>query len=98
VHSYGETAGLDLGGFAVEVEWEYAEDPHRVGRYHMTLHVPEGVPPARHRAIMRAAETCAVHHTLTHSPVIEAELATFVPGEHTHDHEHHEHHEHDHET
>ena len=94
VHSYGETARLRLDGFAVEVEWEYAEDPYRVGRFHMTLHLPEGMSTARHRAIIRAAETCTVHHTLTHPPAIETELATFVPEAHTHHHTH----VHDHET
>jgi uncharacterized OsmC-like protein len=91
VHSYGETAGLDLTGFAVEVWWEYVDDPYRVGHYDMTVHVPEGLPAARHRAIIRAAETCTVHHTLTHSPVIETRLATFTPGEHAAHHHHHHH-------
>ena len=99
VHSYGETAGLDLTGFAVEVWWEYVDDPYRVGHYDMTVHVPEGLPAARHRAIIRAAETCTVHHTLTHSPVIETRLATFTPGEHAaHHHHHHTEHSDDHEA
>ena len=95
VQSYGETARLQLNGFAVEVDWVYADDPYRVGRFHMTLHLPEGMSTSRHRAIIRAAETCTVHHTLTHPPAIETELATFTPEAHTH---HHSHHEHDHQA
>lgn len=92
VQAYGETARLSLEGFAVEVEWEYVEDPHRVGAYTMTLYLPEALSTARHRAILRAAETCAVHRTLTHPPTIKTELATFEPEAH------HHHHEHDHEA
>ena len=93
VLSYGETAGLDLAGFAVEVQWEYVDDPYRVGRYQMTLHLPEGLPSNRLGAIKRAAETCTVHHTLTHPPVIETQLATFNPDDIA---AHHHHHHHDH--
>lgn len=88
VQAYGETARLSLEGFAVEVVWEYVEEPHRVGAYTMTLFLPEALSTARHRAIMRAAETCAVHQTLTHPPTIKTELATFEPEAHTHHHQH----------
>ncbi len=94
VLSYGETAGLDLTGFAVEVRWDYVEEPYRVGRYDMTVHVPEGLPVARHRAIIRAAKTCTVHNTLTHSPVIDTRLATLEPEDHAAHHHHHHHHRH----
>lgn len=84
VQAYGETARLSLGGFAVEVKWEYVEEPHRVGAYTMTLFLPEALSTARHRAILRAAETCTVHQTLTHPPAIKTELAMFEPEAHTH--------------
>jgi uncharacterized OsmC-like protein len=95
VQAYGDTARLTLDGFAVEVEWEYVQNPHRVGAYVMTLFLPDGLSTARQRAIIRAAETCAVHQTLSHPPAIKTELATFEPEAHTH---HHHHHEHDHQA
>ena len=96
IYAYAETAQLDVDGFAVEVRWDYAENPYRVGRFDLTLHLPESVPAARHRAILRAADTCTVHQTLTHSPTIETVVQTFSPGQGQHTHNHAEH-RHDHE-
>lgn len=95
IHSYAETANLDIYGLSVEIRWEYAEEPHRVGSYQMTLHLPESVPVARHHAIVRAANTCAVHNTLQHSPTIGTAVKVFASAAEPADH--HEHH-HDHEA
>lgn len=93
IHSYAETAHLDVFGLAVEVRWEYVEDPHRVGRFDITLHLPKSMPAVRHRAIIRAADTCAVHQTLHHSPAFATRIETL---EHEPVHEHHQHHHHHH--
>ena len=95
IHSYGETARLHLHGFGVEVRWEYVEDPYRVGRYDITLHLPEDVPPERHRAIVRAADTCTVHRTLEHPPTMETAIRTFVPGDYAPPDSHGHHHDHE---
>ncbi len=75
VHAYAETAHLELAGIEVEVRWDYAEDPHRVSAYALTLHLPTGVPAARRPALLRAAETCTVHNTLVHPVRIGTALA-----------------------
>ncbi len=103
IQSYGETAQLDLEGLAIEVQWDFAEDPRRVGNYRVVLHLPASVPENRHRAIVRAADTCTVHQTLSHSPTLETTIQPFEPGHaphihHHHEHEHHEHEHHDHEA
>jgi uncharacterized OsmC-like protein len=94
IQAYGETARLDLQTFAVDVRWEYADDPYRVGQFWMTLHLPDTLPAARHRAVLRAAETCTVHATLRHSPTIETDLVTFDSAEIQRADEHHHHHHH----
>jgi putative redox protein len=91
--SYAETAQLDLRGLAIEARWEYAEDPHRVSSYDLTLHLPANIPQARHRALLRVADSCTVHGTLSHPPSITTNIETFEP----HAHAHHEHHHHAHE-
>ena len=95
IHSYAETAKLDVAGLAIEVRWEYVEDPYRVGRFDLTLHLPESLPAARHRAIIRAADTCTVHQTLHHSAAFETKIETIAgdaaPAQHQHHHAHHEH-------
>ncbi len=95
--SYAETAGLDMEGLSIDLRWEYVSDPHRVGRYDMTLHIPATVPETRHRAIVRAADTCTVHATLLHPPLIETTVQTFEPGERPSVHHHHHHHPAEHE-
>lgn len=77
--AYARTSQLDLAGLAVEVHWEYAERPHRVGRYTLALHVPAAVPPARHPTLVRAAAQCAVHNTLEHPPEISTDVLAMAP-------------------
>jgi putative redox protein len=94
VASYAETARLDIDGIAIEVVWSYADDPYRVGRYELTLHLPQSLPAARHRAVIRAAHTCTVHQTMLHAPAFETTIRTFDPAQappvehHHHDHAH----------
>ena len=95
IQSYADGAGVDVAGFGVEVRWNYVEDPYRVGRYDVTLHLPTSVPQSRHRAIVRVADTCTVHATLIHPPAIETVVETFEPGQHADvEHQHHHHHHH----
>lgn len=94
VQAYAETAKLDLHGFGVELQWEYVEDPYRVGSYALTLHLPDTLPAARQRAVQRAADTCTVSNTLLHSPTITTTLATYDPAAIQIDTQHHHHHHH----
>jgi uncharacterized OsmC-like protein len=78
MHDYAATAHFHLHQFAIEVTWEYAEHPYRVGNMTMRLHVGADVPPSRQKALLRAAEQCTVHNTLTHGTHIDMTLE--VPG------------------
>ncbi len=92
IQSYAETAQLDVSGLAIELRWEYVNDPYRVGSYAMTLHLPDHLPLARQRAIARAADTCTVHQTLHHSTTVATTVQTFERTiTNQHDHHHHEH-------
>lgn len=79
MRDYAATAQFHLRQFTVDVRWNYAEHPYRVGHMHMTLEVGPDVPPSRHKALLRAAEHhCTVHNTLTHTTHIMTTLE--VPG------------------
>ena len=67
--SWATHARLSAEDLAVEVRWEFAEDPHRVGRMAVSIAWP-GLPEERRAAAQRAAATCAVHRTLEHPPAI----------------------------
>lgn len=65
--SWATHAGLNPDGLAIEVRWEFAENPHRVGTICIALHWP-GLPAERAKTAERVAALCPIHGTLTHSP------------------------------
>jgi uncharacterized OsmC-like protein len=69
LHSWATHANLDASGLAIEVRWEFTENPHRIGTIHMTYEWPN-LPEQRRTAAIRVAETCAIHNTLLHPPTV----------------------------
>jgi uncharacterized OsmC-like protein len=74
LHSWATNAKLDADALAIDVAWEFAEKPHRVGSYAVTLRWP-GLPEARRQVALRAAKLCTVHATLEHPPAITMDVA-----------------------
>jgi uncharacterized OsmC-like protein len=74
LHSWATHASLDTAALTIDVAWEYADKPHRVGAYTMTLRWP-GLPEARRQVALRAAKLCTVHATLEHPPTIAMDVA-----------------------
>jgi uncharacterized OsmC-like protein len=71
---YATTAQFVVEPFAVEVRWRYAERPPRVEHFDLRMLLGPHVPLSRHAALLRAAEHCTVHQTLTHSTTVDATL------------------------
>jgi uncharacterized OsmC-like protein len=74
VQQFLVTRGLDATGLTVVVTAAGATNPHRLGRFDVEVRIPGGVPEKYREAVVRAAETCTVHHTLTHAPEIRVEV------------------------
>ncbi len=70
VQQFLTARGLDPSGMTVSVTAAGAPNPHRLGRFEVGVRIPAGVPEKYRAAVLRAAETCTVHHTLTHTPDI----------------------------
>ena len=68
------TRGLDATGLQVQVFTAADSNPHRIGRFEVTVSIPGGVPEQYRAAMVRVAESCTVHHTLTHHPEIAVEV------------------------
>lgn len=66
-------AQIDVAGLEIGLEWEYVEDPYRVGGYRMTIDWP-GLPEPRRAAALRAAHQCTVENTLQHVTSVEVGL------------------------
>jgi uncharacterized OsmC-like protein len=73
--SWAEHAKLDASGLAVEVDWRFAEKPHRVGAMDLKIIWPQ-LPTERRAAAERAAHLCAIHNTLASSPTVTTEIAS----------------------
>jgi uncharacterized OsmC-like protein len=74
LQSWASNAKLTADDLEIEVYWEFADAPHRVGSYRIELHWPS-LPEARHGVALRAASLCPLHKTLEHPPTIETEIA-----------------------
>jgi uncharacterized OsmC-like protein len=74
VQQFLATRGLDPTGMEVQVFTAPAPNPHRIGQFEVAVSVPKGVPEKYRDAVKRAAESCTVHHTLTHQPDIAVEI------------------------
>lgn len=70
VEQFLTTRGVDPTGLEVAVGVAGAADPHRIGRFEVRVKTPAGMPERYRDAVVRAAETCTVHHTLSHTPEI----------------------------
>lgn len=71
--SWGSNADLSPDDLAIEVGWEFVENPYRVGRFEVELIWPS-LPEGRRAAAERAAHLCTVHKTLEHPPEIETRI------------------------
>jgi uncharacterized OsmC-like protein len=69
MYAWAENAKLEATDLVIDVAWEFADDPHRVGNYDIRFKWPS-LPEKRIEAAKRVAEMCTVHATLQHPPVI----------------------------
>ena len=78
VQQFLVTRGLDATGLEVQVLTAGAANPHRIGRFDVTVAIPKGIPPQYKDAVVRVAESCTVHHTLMHRPEIKVAVPDVV--------------------
>jgi putative redox protein len=74
VQQFLATRGLDATGLEVQVATVGAANPHRIGRFEVSVAIPRGIPEQYRDAVVRVAESCTVHHTLLHRPEIAVQV------------------------
>lgn len=67
--SWAAHAGIPTDDLVLDVAWEFAEDPHRMGEIRLALVWPT-LPPARRATAERVARLCPIHATLGHAPAV----------------------------
>lgn len=65
--------GLPTEGLSVTSEYEWAENPHRVGAIELEVGAP-GLTAAKREAFSRVIEHCTVHNSLHHPPAVHLRL------------------------
>jgi|SRR5581483_5996381 len=65
---------LPEAGLSVNLSWDYAEQPHRIGTIDVQVALPKGFPEPLKDRIQKVIEGCTVHNSLTHPPRIAVVL------------------------
>lgn len=75
--TYGARFDTDISDMVVRLQWDYVEDPYRIGDIDMDIEWPS-LPDDRLDAAERVAEQCTIHNTLHHPPEVDTRV---VKGE-----------------
>ena len=66
--------GIPRDGLAVDAEWTMAENPHRVGRIDIGIHLPHRISAEQKERLLKVAHGCTVHQSIAVTPNIGIKL------------------------
>ncbi len=66
--------GIPRDGLAVDAEWTMAENPHRVGRIDIGIHLPHRISTEQKERLLKVAHGCTVHQSIIVTPNIGIKL------------------------
>ena len=72
LQSWASNKNIGVDDLTVDVSWKFVEGEHRLGAMNVRLDWPSLSAELWPR-VLRAANLCGVHHTLSHSPEIAIE-------------------------
>ncbi len=75
VAQYCNRSGINAEGMTVDVTFDKADEPTRLCNIKAIVHLPNGDVGARKEAILRVAEHCPVHETISTMEGLEIILA-----------------------
>jgi uncharacterized OsmC-like protein len=75
VAQYCARHGIASEGLVLDVNYDVAEQPHRVGRVAVRIHLPASVNPSQEERLLRVAQACTVHQSLLVPPTVDIRLA-----------------------
>ena len=65
---------IDYQGMEIDLDWEIAEHPHRIGEIRVQVRMPAKLTEEQQETLERVAHQCLIHNTFTHPPQIELTL------------------------
>jgi len=72
--TFSDRHGISYEGMEIDLDWEIAEHPHRIGRIHINVRMPGPLPNEQIKTLERVAEHCLIHNTLLNAPEIALKL------------------------
>ena len=67
---------ISSAGMRINLEWEWAEDPHRIGAINVSIRLPAKLDEKEKAGLMRMVEGCTVHNTIQNHPEVKMKLET----------------------
>lgn len=61
-------------GLKVILDWEYAENPRRIGKINASISLDAILDEKQKKGLLKIAQSCTVHNTLTHAPQINVSM------------------------
>jgi len=74
IESFAERHGVDITGLTINLEWEKVAKPARIGKIRCWIKIPTVIDEQMAAALLRVAEQCLIHNTLTQAPEIKVEI------------------------
>ena len=71
---FAQRHAVVLDDLRVSVAWEYAEQPHRIGRFEVRLSYAGALDEGMRQRLQRVVEGCTVHETLSHPAEIRVTI------------------------
>lgn len=72
---FAQRHDIALEGMQIDLDWEVAEGPHRIGEIDVRVSVPGSLSESEQAKLERVAHACLIHNTLTHPPEIALTLS-----------------------
>jgi len=73
---FAERHDINLEGMKIDLTWELAEKPHRIGTIGVAVSFPREFSAEQTATLARVANACLIHNTLTHPPTINLGLTS----------------------
>ncbi|MBH0201922.1 MAG: OsmC family protein [Nitrospira sp.] len=66
-------------GLSVDADWAMAEQPHRVGRIDIAIHLPHRIPAELKERLLKVAHGCTVHQSIANALTVSIRLNPHAP-------------------
>jgi putative redox protein len=71
---------ISRDGLSIEADWAMAENPHRVGRIDVIIHLPHRIAAELKDRLLKVAHSCTVHQSIASALTITIALNSYTPS------------------